>query len=96
MTFSVENSNEMTELLVISMEECSECAIELSKIIRFGNSEENSNRLKKEICDLLCMIDLLKKYNVISINNLEQEQLIQAKLNKLKVYSNLKMIHKGD
>ena len=58
--------NEILELLVIFMEECSECSIEASKLIRFGiDSVENLFKLKKEVGDLLFMIGLLKDYGIV-------------------------------
>ena len=56
------------ELLVILQEECAEVTQVISKIHRFGlynfnpiTEEHNNNLLHKEVGDLLCMIELMKK-----------------------------------
>ena len=72
------------EMLVIFMEECSEAAIEASKILRFG---KGSTLLESEIGDLTCMIQLLEEQGVIDMNNVLA--CADAKRNKLKTWSNL-------
>lgn len=72
------------EILVIFMEECSEAAIEASKILRFG---KGTTLLESEIGDLTCMIQLLEEQGVIDMNNVLA--CADAKRNKLKTWSNL-------
>lgn len=72
------------EMLVIFMEECSEAAIEASKILRFG---KGTTLLESEIGDLTCMIQLLEEQGVIDMNNVLA--CADAKRNKLKTWSNL-------
>ena len=84
--------NRQQELLTILMEECAEVTIECSKIIRFGpNSEYNGEtaleRLEKEIGDLICMIELLHKHDMVSYIGVEDAS--EAKYEKLKKWSNL-------
>jgi hypothetical protein len=79
---------ERDELLVIAMEECSEVAIECSKLIRFGSETfAEVMSLEKEIGDLQCMIRLMHEYGLIDLNKIEPH--ITAKREKLKKWSNL-------
>lgn len=88
MTFLVDGEEEL-EVLDIFMEECAECIVEASKIIRFGNPEDDHGHipLEKEIGDLLCMVTLLVEYGIIHEDDLEK--YIEAKREKLKQWSNL-------
>ncbi len=75
------------ELLVITMEECSELSMACSKIIRFGNEIKHLDNILQEAGDVLCMVSLLLEYGF-----LDEEQLQEAtqnKLNKLKEWSSL-------
>jgi len=78
---------EQEELLVILMEECSEVIQEASKMIRFGDTD--SDRIEKEIGDLLCMIELLSEYEMIDPSILEDH--IQSKRDKLREWSSLQI-----
>jgi len=84
----LQNYLKRNELLTITMEECSEVAVEASKIIRFA-AEDTSYQptLEREIGDLLCMVDLLKEAGMLSDDGLENAK--QAKREKLKKWSNL-------
>lgn len=75
---------EREELLVIFMEECAEATVEASKMIRFGGDKE---AMEREIGDLLCMVELLKEYDVIREGELRKH--INTKREKLKKWSNL-------
>lgn len=75
------------ELLTVLMEECSEVSIEASKIIRFGDSQNNLKNLEKEIGDLMCMVELLLENNMISIEKIEERSKIKRE--KLKIFSNI-------
>lgn len=75
------------ELLTVLMEECSEVSIEASKIIRFGDSQNNLKNLEKEIGDLMCMVELLLENNMISVEKIEERSKIKRE--KLKIFSNI-------
>ncbi len=75
------------ELLVITMEECSELAMACSKVLRFGKAENNMENLQTESADVTVMINLLADYKLISyIGKLEQ---MFEKKDKLQEYSSL-------
>ena len=76
---------ERDELMVILMEECSEVAIEAAKMIRFGY--DNNQKLESEVGDLMCMLNLLHEWDLISWNNVDA--CADAKREKLKQWSNL-------
>lgn len=73
-----------TELLTILAEECAEVIVECSKIQRFGNE---TTTLEAELGDVLCMMELLQKYDLINWHNVEQ--CAQAKEMKLRRWSNI-------
>ena len=79
--------DKLTELMVITAEECGEVIQECMKILRFGVREENIIRLEKEMGDLLCMYDLLVKYNCVDKHRVSS--YTENKRQKLKKYSNL-------
>jgi hypothetical protein len=85
---------QLREILLITQEECAEVTQAVSKCFRFGleNAKPgkpltNAQHLEGEIGDLLAMVDLLKSYNVISEEGLNKAK--QAKIEKLKVWSNI-------
>jgi NTP pyrophosphatase (non-canonical NTP hydrolase) len=75
------------EDLQILAEECAEVQVAISKIIRFGITEQNMERLKCELGDLQCLIDIVKsKHNILDSEiNLQ----ITKKKEKLSVFSSL-------
>jgi hypothetical protein len=84
----------LREILLITQEECAEVTQAISKCFRFGLDNAKPNKpltnaehLEGEIGDLLAMIDLLKLYNVVSDQGLNKAK--QAKIEKLKVWSNI-------
>lgn len=77
---------EQEELLVILMEECAEVQQECSKVLRFGDPF-NAENLKKEICDLLAMIDLAVDKGMLNLDDAEKLKL--AKIDKLRIFSKL-------
>ena len=83
------NIDEKEELLVIFMEECAEATVEASKIIRFGQNDEEIGSLAREVGDLVCMINLLEEYGIINRSQINQYAL--AKKEKLKKWSNLNL-----
>lgn len=81
-------NEENKELLTIFMEECAEGQIEASKLIRFGSdTATNVHKLEVEVGDIMCMIQLLAEYDLISMNEVEMH--IDAKREKLKKWSSL-------
>lgn len=82
------------EALLILQEECAEVSQAVSKIFRFGPENfkpgkplTNTEHLETEIGDLLCMIEILYDQGLIRVD--EIEQAMQAKRNKLKIFSRL-------
>ena len=61
--------NVRDEILTILMEECAETSIECSKVIRFNI--DNTERLEKELGDILMMIKLLSENKIVSMENIE-------------------------
>lgn len=57
------------ETLIILMEECGEVIQECSKILRFGNDSE---KLHKELGDLLCMIRMTESNLGLNMNDTQQ------------------------
>jgi len=76
------------ELLVITMEECGELIQACSKILRSGKAEgKNLKNLQDEVGDVVCMIDIMLRNNLISEKKLLDRKLV--KLVKLKKWSKL-------
>lgn len=75
------------ETLITFSEECSECAVAASKIIRFGPDEDSRERLLNEIGDFLCMVDLLDRYGIIDLNEEVLNDRVNYKKEKLKKWS---------
>lgn len=82
--------NEITdrnrETLIIAQEECAEVIQVISKIQRFGISDDNRERLTAEVGDLLCMVDLLIEQNLVEA---DLTPAIENKRNKLKMWSSI-------
>lgn len=76
------------EYFNILQEECAEVIQSVSKIKRFGWTETNITNLQTEIGDLLCMLDMLKKY-APKIASANFDELKNKKLTKLQTYSSL-------
>tara|TARA_B100001094_G_scaffold332988_1_gene407722 strand:+ start:913 stop:1176 length:264 start_codon:yes stop_codon:yes gene_type:complete len=83
------NIDEKEELLVIFMEECAEASVEASKIIRFGQNDEEIGSLVREVGDLVCMINLLEEYGIVNRSQINKYAL--SKREKLKKWSNLNL-----
>ena len=75
------------EILQILSEECAEVIVATSKIIRFGENEKNLERLKCELGDLQCLINLAKEK--FEITEKDMENLIDLKKEKLTLFSNI-------
>ena len=74
--------------MTILQEECAEVIQAVSKVRRFGLSD-NVGELKKELCDLICMIELMREFNVIPMSYEEQLDNIFQKREKLKKFSRI-------
>ena len=81
------------EILVIAQEECAEVIQEISKCFRFGIHNQHKSgithraKLEEEVGDLLCMIDLMVKHNLIDEKNVQAAK--EKKVDKLLVFSNI-------
>tara|TARA_Y100000310_G_scaffold12380_1_gene12743 strand:- start:1435 stop:1812 length:378 start_codon:yes stop_codon:yes gene_type:complete len=78
--------NKFQELLTITMEECGELIQECSKAIRKDQYHANKE-LIREVGDVLCMIRLLYKYDIITWHEVEEQILIKE--DRLKRWSSL-------
>ena len=78
--------NQLQELLTITMEECGELIQACSKAIRCDEYYDN-DKLKEEIGDGQCRIDLIHKYDLISHREIENQ--INVKKMKLMKWSKL-------
>lgn len=76
------------EIMTILQEECAEVIQAVSKVRRFGLND-NVGELKKELCDLICMIELMREFNVIPMSYEEQLDNIFQKRQKLKKFSKI-------
>lgn len=85
-------NSQQKEILLIAQEECAEVTQAISKIFRFGIDSEylertNRQRLEDEVGDLLCMIDLMREFELIDE---DRTQLAKSKkLVKLKQWSSI-------
>jgi NTP pyrophosphatase (non-canonical NTP hydrolase) len=78
--------DKLQELLTITMEECGELIQECSKSIRKKDYYDNE-RLTEEVGDVMCMIELLHEYDLISWTDIDERVLEKKK--KLKKWSDL-------
>ena len=78
--------NKLQELLTITMEECGELIQQCSKSIRCDDYYDNK-KLTEEVGDVMCMIELLHEYDLISWTDVDDRVLV--KKNKLKKWSEL-------
>jgi NTP pyrophosphatase (non-canonical NTP hydrolase) len=77
----------MDEALVILAEECGELTQAAMKIIRFGASDREIERLEQEAGDVMCLLEYLHSYDMISWTNIDDAS--ERKREKLKIYSDL-------
>jgi NTP pyrophosphatase (non-canonical NTP hydrolase) len=78
--------DKLQELMTITMEECGELIQQCSKSIR-KNHYYNNRELTEEVGDVMCMIELLIEYDVISQTNIDER--VFEKKKKLLKWSNL-------
>ena len=74
------------QLMVITMEECGELIQECSKNLRRAEIFDREN-FKNEVGDVMCMIELLVEWDVISWAEIEER--VKLKRNKLSKWSEL-------
>ena len=77
----------LTELMIITMEECGELTQACSKVLRTDFKDHALQDLKQEVADVVCMIELMKKNGLVNDSDIVQG--IQKKMEKLEIYSNL-------
>ena len=86
-------NDKVSEILVITQEECAEVIQEISKIFRFGIDNKHKTgvvhreKLTEEVGVLLCMIDLLIEQGVLTKEGLDIAK--QNKESKLKTWSKI-------
>ena len=73
------------ELKIIIIEECAELVQAITKTLRFGETEENLERVRQEAADVKVMINLLE--NVLGDLSTYEE----SKKEKLQIWSELKL-----
>ena len=78
--------DKLQELLTITMEECGELIQVCSKSIR-KEHYHNNEKLTEEVGDVMCMIELLLEYNIVSQTNIDER--VFEKKKKLMKWSNL-------
>ena len=78
--------DKLQELLTITMEECGELIQACSKAIRC-DKYYNNDKLKEEIGDVQCMIDLLHEWDLVSYDELDERSAVKEE--KLKKWSSL-------
>lgn len=81
--------NRSEEIMTVLGEECAEVIVELSKVKRFGMTEENVTRLKKEMSDLQCMLNLMEEFTVVTYRPTEKISQMAQKREKLKKFSKI-------
>ena len=78
--------NKLQELLTITMEECGELIQACSKAIRCDDYHDNK-KLIEEAGDVMCMLELLHEYDLISWDDVDKR--VKVKKEKLKKWSSL-------
>ena len=76
------------EIMTILQEECAEVIQVISKVRRFGMSENHSN-LVGELCDLQAMLDLMYECEVVHCSYEQRIDNIFQKRQKLKKFSKI-------
>ena len=78
--------DKLQELLTITMEECGELIQACSKAIRCDDYHDNK-KLIEEAGDVMCMLELLHEYDLISWGDVDKR--VKVKKEKLKKWSSL-------
>lgn len=76
------------EILTILQEECAEVIQAVSKVRRFGETN-NIEQLEQEIADVLCMINLAYRYGIMVKNEERVQNRITVKEERLKQFSSI-------
>ena len=84
------NMDKITQMMVITMEECGELTQVCSKLLRKRHtrneiSDETKYKLTKEVADVMCMIELMKEEGLIEHHEIVKG--IEEKRDKLKIWS---------
>jgi NTP pyrophosphatase (non-canonical NTP hydrolase) len=87
-------NEQLKEVMDIAQEECAEVIQAISKISRFGidnlkpgKPKTNREHLEEELGDLLAMVDILENMDAINMTNVNLAR--RAKIEKLKIWSNI-------
>jgi NTP pyrophosphatase (non-canonical NTP hydrolase) len=87
-------NSQLKEVMDIAQEECAEVIQAISKISRFGidnlkpgKPKTNREHLEEELGDLLAMVDILENMEAINMVNVNLAR--RAKIEKLKIWSNI-------
>ena len=75
------------QLMVITMEECGELVQVCSKILRQGTFDNKREHLVEELGDVLCMMQLIQEWDIVSWQELEDRA--EVKRSKLSKWSDL-------
>ena len=75
------------QLMVITMEECGELVQVCSKILRQGTFDKKREHLVEELGDVLCMMQLIQEWDIVSWQELEDRA--EVKREKLSKWSDL-------
>jgi len=75
------------QLMVITAEECGELVQVCSKILRQGNFDKKREHLVEELGDVLCMMQLIQEWDIVSWQELEDRA--EVKREKLTKWSEL-------
>ena len=78
--------NQLQELLTITMEECGELIQACSKAIRCNDYHMNE-KLIEEVGDVMCMMELMHEYDLISWEDVGER--VEVKKKKLRRWSSL-------
>ena len=76
-----------TELMIVTMEECGELTQACSKVLRTNFKDHAIEDLRKEVADVMCMVDLMREQRLI--DDFDIMQVIKNKREKLEICSNL-------
>tara|TARA_E500000331_G_scaffold141019_1_gene137753 strand:+ start:522 stop:776 length:255 start_codon:yes stop_codon:yes gene_type:complete len=75
------------QLMVITAEECGELIQVCSKILRQGTFDNKREHLVEELGDVLCMMQLIQEWDIVSWQELEDRA--EVKREKLAKWSEL-------
>ena len=75
------------QLMVITAEECGELVQVCSKILRQGTFDNKREHLVEELGDVLCMMQLIQEWDIVSWQELEDRA--EVKREKLAKWSDL-------